>query len=237
MRKTILLILTSVAVLCAQFTPDDSTRLSFPIVAFSRAGERKIEARAVYLDTFGRKGQPIKRNLFVVFDPATGYFLFAYAGLGNVQEAIESDSRLIQSDTARTTVHSAAYISERGILLVAPGKPSLGITQSNERATSLDDAEHRAVRTLGENVLDAARAVEWPTTKQVPLLNREGVALLPPHFYSSLISVVAGPITVVGIAQTAEGWDITLQGQYRARVTISPSFEALKAERIDPPTR
>src|SRR5579864_2073732 len=101
MRKVTPLALAFAAVACGQFVPDDSTRLSYPIPAFSRTGEREIEVRDVYIDTFGKKGQPIKRRLLVVFDAVSSYFLFRYQGLGAVGEAAERDNRLILSDSDR----------------------------------------------------------------------------------------------------------------------------------------
>lgn len=235
MDRLALVALTSALLLCAQFVPDSSTRLSYSLPAFSRTGERKLEARSVYLDTFGKTGQPIKRELVVVFDRASGYFMFTYVGFGNFKEAAERDKGPVASQAERTTARYAVYVSESGILLVSAGKPTLTVGQSSEKVASIDDAERRAVRAVTEKAVDAARAPFWPTGTLVQLANREGMALLPADFYIPPGSVVAKPVSVVAIAESAEGWEITLQGQYKARVILSPTFEPLKAERIDPP--
>jgi hypothetical protein len=149
---------------------------------------------------------------------------------------MESDGRPVLSDAQRTTVRSAAYISDRGILVVTPTMYAIiGIAQSNEKAASIGDAEQRAIQTLTDNVLEATRAVEWPATKQVYLCCHDGRALLGAEFSIPPLHVTPEPVSVIGIAESAEGWKITLEGQYKALVTLSPDFQPLKAERVGPP--
>jgi hypothetical protein len=234
----IVLLLMSAATLCAQFvpfTPDDSTRLSYTVRAFTRAGERKIQRRDFYLDTFGKTGQPIKRRMVVTFDPVTGYYLFGYDGRGEFDGALEQDKSLIQSDAERTTVRYAAYISERRMFLAWAGRSALGISEATQKATSLDDAEQRAIRTLSENAVEAAGLGIWSRgARWIVLVNHENRALIPLSFDVPFTHPWGEPVTVVGIAESPEGWVITLECEYKVRVTLSPSFGPLKAEPVDP---
>src|SRR5579871_1103252 len=111
MTRPALLFLAFSTLLCAQFRPDDSTRVSFQVPAFSRIGERKIQGRDVLVDTFSKAGQPIKRNLSVVFDPISGYFLFSYEGLGDLSGHVEEDRRYLPTDEQRKEVRYAAYVT------------------------------------------------------------------------------------------------------------------------------
>lgn len=217
-----------------QILPDETTRLSFDYPAFTGRVQRKIQARDLYLKSSGEQGQPIRRHLFVIFDPASGYFVFGYYGLGGLEKAIEANKRPIPSDADRASPSNAgAYISKRGITVVAPGQPTLGIRQSGLKASSLDDAERQAIQAITENILQASRSLEWPPSTNVWLMGSDWTPLLDHDFYFPEMSVRPGPVKVVGIAETSEGWEITLQGQYEARVTLSPTFQPLKAERVD----
>jgi hypothetical protein len=237
--KVTVFLSTFLTVLWGQFTPDDSTRLSYPISAFSPKGELQIQKRDVYLDTVGKKGS-IKRRLTVTFDAATGHYLVEYSGLGHLPESGERDKSLILSDDQRKLPDAGIYVSEREILRVMPTVfklngclyAALQIVRSSEKATSLDDAERQAIRMLTTHAAEAAAARNWtPTPGELITLQTDALfeRPTPDHPWGT----DSTPVDLMDIAQSADGWAITFRAEYTVRMMLSPEFESLKAVRID----
>lgn len=107
------------------------------------------------------------------------------------------------------------------------------IWQSTQKSRSAEDAERQALAQLAANAVEAARQIEWPQPKRAALLGPDGKGLLDSSFHIPPNSAFAGRVSVVGISESREGWEVTLQGQYKARITLSPAFQPLKAERIE----
>ena len=236
MTKLALLTLTFVSAMCAQFTPDASTRLSYSLPAFSRGPERKIEAESIYLDTYSRRGQPMKRHLLVAFDPVSRYFLFRYTGMGLEKDESETDPQLLKGDAERTKGGMASYVSDHGIFLAEAAENIISLLGSSEKAASIQDAEQQAIKELSEHVLEATKRTKWPVEKVTRLQDSQGSTPVHYDFYTPANNPAGiAPVNVVSLAEVPQGWEITLQGQYRVRTILSADIRLLKVERIDPP--
>jgi hypothetical protein len=98
----------------------------------------------------------------------------------------------------------------------------ISITESFEHADSLSDATVRALQSatlmLGEIERGTGGAYE-KRFKEISL------SALGPDFLSPKLSAAFGPIKLVGVSKLPSGWEILVEGQWKAKLTLNDKYE------------
>lgn len=222
MRQLAILLLALAPAALGQFIPDEASRTTRPFPAFTRNGKPTTQAREVLLQGWDYKGTAVMGNLFVLFDSRTQYFLWMYGSRAT------NPGKIYVADLLATL--SPAYITDKALVLICLGTPGLQIWESSKKASSLDDAEQQALSTLKAEANLIGRNGSWPwPPKLVPLPNLSMEFYIPP-----MHAAPRREVNVVSISPVPDGLEVVIEGEWQEKLTLSPSYEILRATRVTP---
>lgn len=221
MKRLLLFLFSLIPTVSAQFIPEEASRASQAFNAFTRSGKSTTQARELLVQAWNYEGRPVKGDLFVLFDPQTHYYLWMYA-----ENRARPDERHM---TGFLTWGASVYITDKALALMYISPPNLQIRESSRKASTIDDAERQAISALNAQANLIGRNGLWPwPPKLVHLPNLDAAFFAPP------MSAADGPVKIVSISPTSEGLDVTIEGQWQVKLTLSASYEILNTSSLRP---
>lgn len=171
------------------------------------AGERVLIVREVRTDVILPGGKRHIGSLVVFFDAQTGYCLSRFASQP------EKSGPLALRDVI--IADSIAYVAADRLALFTVFASGLYISESSGRASSLDDAQKKGVAEAKGALDDIEKGRQRGRSLSLWAIGQDFVT--PPG------DSFARPIKILSVAQKDGLWEVTLKGQWTARVTIEGS--------------
>jgi hypothetical protein len=193
----------------------------------------EFPTREILVDGNYPSGKPSRGNLLVVFDPSTGHFLWVCDIYWANPELLREPGRLPPHELRLTKSMQfntkALYVYEDHIVAFTMDGGPLGIyvRESAETAKDLDAAENEALRRVNRELaaFENDRMHGW---RKVELSKHFGHDFLSPK----------DPGLIVGLPRLFDvahndNWEIVLEGNWKARVTMNAKYEVVKVERVE----
>jgi hypothetical protein len=216
----VLLALTVVPVLMAgaKIEPVTSTGADLAFPAFTNTGGILLTGREMMVDITYPSGKSGKGDLVILFDSTSGYF---FARLGRLAG---TDRALVLANDLRSS--SRVYESSDGLILFTVRTPLLFISDSQQKASSIDDAQTKALKQATDELGD----LEAERFKGTTIVLRD-IPGLGGDFLAPKFSAVYGPVKPISVSQSAAIWEITIQGQWKAVVRLDSKYRVIDASR------
>jgi hypothetical protein len=199
-----------------------STRSVDTFPAFSSAGLVNLVAAHSMLSVHLPDGTPRQDELLVLFDPASGKYLWEHDIVLREDEGHATYFRARLS-----TFNSALYADKDGIAWFFFASMNLTVGRSSGEARNLDAAYDQALHELQAHWLDhIERKGEFRKTSEV-------WKLVPQDFFFGPADVRPIPAPAVeDVKRSDTGWVLTIRGRWRAKLILDQGFEAKSVERI-----
>jgi hypothetical protein len=189
--------------------------------AYSVSGKARIQMREVRVETTGPSGKPVPHRLFLLFDPQSGIFSW--------HVAIEGQPSNLSEQTQWFNRNRAAFVKEGRLytFTAETGPLALYVQESASRASSIDDAEEQALRSLGA-LNDPPGNVDvvkpWHAVR---------LSALSPDFVNTPGSAIFGPDPkVVDVEWDGKHWLVVLQARWKESVTLDAKFNLLSVRKV-----
>jgi hypothetical protein len=196
-------------------TWNDILRVSTP------EGIVPLQARELHVKVRYPSGKEGAVELFVFYEPQSHLYLWSYQ-FSEVPEVADPMERYCSS--------VALSIADGRMTLFSMGS-DLFIRQFSQKASSLDDAQQRTLVDATTRLSNMKRE----TDDFHPLRWVEIGKQLSRDFYFAP-DQVAPPLERPRVLQSSYSdgaWQVILQGQWKARVTLTKNYDLVKVERID----
>lgn len=164
-RPLLYLVATLCPPLVAQIQPVSTSRIDCPLTITSEHGDRGAAGRELMLDVVARDGSKTQSEVLLVYDPVTGLMLYEHAlHLIRSIDACTFRSRWMPGSILHADTDRMARF--------ALGSGPLVIRTSAQRASSLDDAEAKALAELRGYANELGKAPwDWKHDTQVRLVS------------------------------------------------------------------
>jgi hypothetical protein len=215
-------------ILAASF-PNDAGATDLRPVAFStteyalrvngREGGRFLSAREMIMDITFPSGRKDKGDMLVVFDQASGLYLWMF-------QLIPPDSPA--SGTIASSFDSRfvpfATTEKLAVFWIQP--PEIVVIDSEKKAASLGDAEKKSLAEALELVGDFENRSFW---RRLP---RASFGSLDSSFFAPQFSSAWLPIALLSVERSEAGWEVLVEGQWRARLSLNRKYELIGTARV-----
>jgi hypothetical protein len=210
----------SVALAANKLTPIAGTRYDHAVSAKTDLGDIVIAARETLVDVTYTDGRPRKGALMVLFDPASGRYLWEF---GPVPLTDKTASHM---SGYGTTAH--VYVAGDRLVHFAFGHPYLMVHESPAKGNGIDDAEAKA---LAEATGRLPSKLTGKTDDRV-IINL-GMLLPREFFLACPLCSGPGPVKITAISHKGNTWEITLQGPWQEKITLNQKYAVTAIARID----
>ncbi len=216
MRSFLVLCLMAAVVMGAarKVTPIPLTRSDGAIEVTTKDGRGFLATREMLAEvTYPDRAD--KADVFIAFDKPRRLFFWIYRPLSRngLQE-----TALAQSLSAESRVYLA---DDRLVLFVGGVRTTVAIHESSRRANSLEDAENRALREIGD--LEGSGLARLYQDVPMPL---------PRDFFAPKFSAAPGRFTLLGISRVDSKWELLVQGHWKAKIILDENYEVTGWKRI-----
>jgi hypothetical protein len=192
------------------------------IHASTKLGDATADGRELLVDATYPSGRNGKGGVFVLFDKASGFFIWYYREIGKNEPQSPGMVETFTSD-------SIPYVADDRLVVFLKRDSDISVRESFERADSLDDSMSRALKSAADLLGEIERGSQgsyYKSFKDVPLtpLGRD--------FLGPKLSAAFGPIKLLSVSKLPSGWDILVQGQWKAKLTLNDKYETTGWEKI-----
>jgi hypothetical protein len=219
-RITSILLLTVVVHLLAsadEIHPDAATRTDRALPAITGAGDVQLAAREVQVEIVRPDVKNSKGALLVVFDQSSGLFARRFTWIPNYPGRIP----LLENFSS----YSRIYLTSDRLVLFTNTEGGIYIREFSGKATSLDDAESKALNdSVGDLTDYVAKVTQGPGFSFDHHLGQD--------FSFAPRSSFRGQTKLVDVSRRDGKWEITVVGRWKARVILTDKFEVTATERV-----
>jgi hypothetical protein len=212
--------LTTIATVAGgDLNPIPFTRGDHGISAITANGEVILAGREMLLDVTYPSGRAAKGDILVLFDKATGLFLWQYHAL-NPRESQTPQLAARLTDTSRV------YVGNDRLVVFTCRATPLYVLESSERADSLDDAEAKSLQAAREQLKEIegnGHGRAKPYEVSLPL---------PRDFFAPPFSAAPGKATITEVSRKDGKWELLLVGQWKAKVILDDKYQPISWERV-----
>jgi hypothetical protein len=181
-----------------------ASRTDRPLTGTNALGATYLASREVLVDLSFQRGGAGKGKLFLLFDPSTGFFFH------NLSWELTAPPRHSWIDPSQFRYG----VSPERLLLLRFIRNAITITESTEKAASMEDAEAKAIRWYR----DRLSQVEARTMKREDLgfLHQDlsiGRSGFPPGFFVTVMDPRPGlPLKLIDFVRRSDThWEVTLE--------------------------
>jgi hypothetical protein len=186
---------------------------AFRLQADGTTEETSIQAHSVMLDATMPSGAARKTNLFVLFDPAAGFYQWFFGIAYDIEQP--TDFGML------TSGEMIAYTTKGGLTLFRVGGGRLGVRESRARAGSADAAVAQSLR----------EATAWlPDFERGDEANWKGISLrklLGADFLAAKGHAELGPLKLVQVSFQDGKWHVIVQGQWKEELVLDSKLEVV----------
>jgi hypothetical protein len=201
----------------AELRPNGATRDDSAITAATDSGEVQLLARELQAQIAFPNGKTARGALLVLFDPASGYTLKQFTWLPGDQ------GRIPLRDNFES--YSKAYLAPDRLLVFTQSSGLIYVRESKMKATSIDDAEAKALRdSTGDLDGYVAKVTAGPKISLHQHLGQE--------FATEPGNSMPGPVKLLGVSRRDGKWVITVSGRWKAEVTLDEKYEVVATRRL-----
>lgn len=229
MKQAVTFLMCSVAAISSAWSaaigdvsPIASTRNDKPLSADTSAGNITLAAREMQVDIRFPSGKTGRGGMLVLFDPASGRFFWQLTWLPKESANIPMLNNF--------TSNSRIYLAADRMTVFTCRAPVLLIYDSDDKAKDLQSAETMALQSA-TNELDAREARTAPrgprAGRTIPLSVIGNDFLVPPHSAAFHL-----PVKILNISRSGQKWQVTLQGRWKALLTLSDKDDGVSYIRV-----
>jgi hypothetical protein len=192
----------------SQIQPANSMRSDRGIEVFTDAGRGVVTLREFEVNLRYPSGKSGRGAFLLVFDPVFGYFT----------EYFDSGSKTDYRLADRFVLGSRIYAAPDRLVVFSFVLRSLKVSSSNKRASSLKEAEARALDDAGALLGER----EAPLKKRAPVTLDVGFPDgfdLPPG-----TAAPWGRVEILSIARGDKTWELILEGRWKAKLRLDENF-------------
>jgi hypothetical protein len=200
-----------------ELKPVAFTRSDHAIQATTKSGDTLLAAREMLVDVIYPSGKTAKGDLFVLFDQATGLSYWQYW-------VVRPDSVKLRI-AADFSNESRVYLAGDRLVVFLGRDQSVYIHESSRHADSLEDAESKASQEVTDRLGEIERDALGKDERQVTLP-------LPREFFAPKYSAAPGRAKLTRVSRQGSSWELTVQGQWTAKVTLNEKYEVTATERV-----
>lgn len=175
---------------------------------------------SVLLEVKMPRGRSDKAELFVLFDPATGFYQWFFT------TSIEPTRSVYLADFTSPSGHKVAYADKEGLTVFEAGWPALGVRESRARAQSLDEAQAKSLREAAAWLPDFERGdkAKW---REISLLS------LGRDLEAAKGHEEAGPMKMLQVSKQNGNWVVAIQAQWKEEIILNDKFELVGMTRVE----
>ncbi len=200
-----------------EIRPIATTQTDRAIPAATGSGDVQLAAREVQVEIVRTDAKNSKGALLVLFDRSSGLFAKRFTWIPNYPGRIP----LLEGFLAESKV----YLTSDRIVFFTNADGAIYIREFSGKATSLDDAEAKA---LSESVGDLTDYVTKATGGPAFSLDHH----LGQDFSIPPRSSFRSPAKLVDVSRRDSKWEITVVGRWKAKVVLNDKYEVTSTERI-----
>lgn len=206
-----------------QLIPIPGTRYDHGLPAATELGEVVISAREMLVDITYNDGRPRKGAIAILFDPATGHYLWEF-GLVIKDEKTSTMTR-------NYGTNARVHIAGGALVHFAYRPPFLAAHESSGKAGSLDDAEAKSLAEATAQL--PAKIVGRKDDRVVVNLGQ----VMPQEFFMAGPgpdpSPIRGPGRIVSVSHKGNTWEFVLQGRWQQKITLDNKYRVTSAVRVN----
>jgi hypothetical protein len=179
-------------------------------------GDIHLPARELQVLIGFADGRTARGHLLILFDPVSGFTLrqFGYPNgskLAPLKDALEACCK--------------TYLTRDRLVLFKNGGGLVYIRDSKVKATSMDDAESKALRDSREDLDDyVAKMTGGPKFTWTQALGQE--------FETEPGNAFIGPVKLLGVSRKDGAWVITALGRWKAEVVLDDKYAVVSSRRV-----
>ena len=213
--------------------PIMGARMDGAVPAQGPVGSAVLPARELLIEGAYPDGTPLRGNLFIVFDPSSGYYIWTCHSYGAPAEHRRTPGRLpehrlfILNQRNRFPGEAAVYVDRNQMVAFEAVVHSMLIQESTRTASHMDDAEAKAL----QSAMAQLGILQHDTTfgsKRISLLEKLGNA-----FFTPKDSPLPGGFLVKSVSRKELKWEVEIEGQWRERLTLDDSGQVMSHYRIE----
>jgi hypothetical protein len=225
MKLTLVLALTILpaAVRAADVSEVAFTRTDDSFRANSAGGEVRIQSRHSMLAVHLPDGTPRKCELVVLFDPASGQYLWNHTIAVEQQDTFPLEFASLLSGSSG---NSALYVSADRITWFTFAAMELEVRQSSGQAQTLDAAYDAALASLRERWLDYFNS-KIQATHTVAVWK-----LVDRAFFDDPEKPSPVYPAIETVTRSGSEWLLTIRARWKAQLTLDESFNPQGIKRI-----
>jgi hypothetical protein len=192
--------------------------------AFAREGKVKIEIREVHAESKGTGG-PRYLAVFVLFEPTSG--AFSWQAYDTEKDATASSLNISQFND-----ENAAFVKDGAIVDFWAIGFSMYIRDYHGRASSMDDAETKALRAESQSI----ESREYLLGNGRDLLVVSLAAINDDFLFAPMRPVpsIEDPrVTDVLWDVDKQQWIVTLQGRWKAEITLDADYKLVSMKKVE----
>jgi hypothetical protein len=203
----------------------------YTVAAFTSSGEISLPAAHLQLDLIYPDGKSACRDLSLVYDPRSQYFLWRLA---------EADAPAYTDRFLKDLESHKVYADTDGIVDFVSGGGVLGIKERRSRAASLNAAERAAIGEIEQHLAGLQRGYlpptpglpqQWPWDSKVinlrPPISAEFSCGLPLRD-----NCEPGPDAIVSIGRQGRNWRLVLRNHWDQEIVLGAGFGPVSSRRV-----
>jgi hypothetical protein len=175
-----------------------------------------LAAREMLLDVSFPSGGAGRGDILILFDSSSGYYAWKFARL------LASERTAMLAEDFRS--HSKAYVASDRLVVFTAYAPMIFVRESAQRAPDLEAAEASALREATNILAD----IEAGRPRDLKI----SLSKLGPEFFAPALSAGPGLITLAGVSREDGKWELTVEGQWREKVTLNDRYEVTGMARM-----
>jgi len=226
MKLTLVLALTILpsAVRAADVSEVAFTRTDDSFRAYSAGGEVRVQSRHSMLAVHLPDGTPRKCELVVLFDPASGQYLWNDTIAAEQQEAFPVEFASLLSGSSG---NSALYVSADRITWFTFVAMELQVRQSSAQAQTLDAAYDAALASLRDHWVD------YFNSKTLAIHTVQVWKLVDRAFFDDPDKPFPVYPAIEAVTHSGGQWLLTIRARWKAELALDELFKPKDIKRIE----
>jgi hypothetical protein len=225
----ILLALGIATATAADLTPLPLTKGDTAIQITTKNGDRPVAGREMLVDAWNRPGKSNKGDIFVLFDANSGVFYWRCWVLPDNRAQAPGIAKQLASKDERI------YIADDKIVSISVRDQDLAFWESQRHAISLDDAETKALKEVGDHLpeieSDGLGIHGTAALVKLPLSVSFDYGEDPKHPGTAARSIPF-PTAIVSVTHHDGKWELILENRWKAKVTLNDKYELQGWEKV-----
>jgi hypothetical protein len=205
-------------------TPVTNTIIERGMPAQTKLGSAVITARETVVDEMYPGGQKDRGVLVVLFDNASGFYLWLYYGLGVTTPLTPARMDPLASEEV------IPFVADDRLVLFQKNPTGVWIQESFERAASPSDAMQRSLRSASEMLGEIGKGLQG--SREQSFKTVRFTAVLGEEFITAPARPILGPLKLISVSKVDSGWEIVAEGRWKAKFTLNDKYEVTGAVRI-----